>query len=291
MNLENTILWTAVVTPFSKDGKSIDYTSVENICRMQSEAGNGIVLAGSTGEGLSLSRLERQSLVKFVLGLKLNTPIMAGVPSYNFDEAMEWMDFCKEVNLSAHLMTTPMYTKPGLSGQTEWFEALLNKSHAPAMLYNIPSRTGVKLFPETIKNLNGQKHLWAIKDSSGQVESVVDFLETGVNIKVFCGDDYLMPAMAAEGACGLVSVLSNPWPKQTHAYVKNCLEGVPLKNKIWWRATKAMFSASNPVPAKSLMKQLGIIANANVRLPLSLNDLKSMEALNLSHAEMSKGQL
>jgi len=287
MDINQTKLWTAIITPFTKTGKEIDYTSLEKVCRLQSEAGCGILVAGSTGEGLSLNRMERENVLKFVLNLKLPVPVMAGVPSYQFEEALDWMNFCSELpNLSAHLMTTPMYTKPGIKGQSEWFSALLQKSKVPAMLYNIPSRTGVKLHSETLKNIAKEKNLWAIKDSSGQVESIVDFMETGAKVQIYCGDDYLMPAFAAEGACGLVSVLSNVWPKQTLQYVNHCLSGKNLKNKIWWRATKALFSASNPIPAKALLQHLNIIESAQVRLPLFSGDLQSMEPLIKAHGEM-----
>jgi 4-hydroxy-tetrahydrodipicolinate synthase len=291
--LNQTKLWTAVITPFNEVGSEIDYASLEILCRIQAKFGIGILVAGSTGEGLSLSLDERKSLLKFVLALKLPVPIMAGVPAHNWMEAKAWMEFCDGLPLQAHLMTTPMYTKPGVQGQTNWFQNLLNMSHVPCMLYNIPGRTGIKLFPETIKNLSPHKNLWAIKDSSGSIESVVDYLEVQAGVQVYCGDDYLMPAMSAEGACGLVSVLSNVWPEQTKKYVEESLSGKVQHNKIWWRATKALFSASNPVPAKALLKHIGQIQHATVRLPLSLEDLKSFAPLSQANDEMQswKGSL
>lgn len=281
----NQILYTACVTPFDGDGE-IDYRSLEKILRMQAQAGNGVVLLGSTGESLSLKDSERKEIVQFSCDLKLPTEVIVGVPSHNLFAALEWLEFCKDMPIQGYLMTTPIYTKPGILGQTQWFEKLLEKANHPAMLYNIPGRAGVRLHPEAVKNLHDHDNFLAIKDSSGAVESIVDYKIAAPNISVYCGDDYMMPSMAIEGSIGLISVASNAWPEATRRYVSQSLKLQKLDTKIWWQASSSFFTASNPIPVKAFMKDIDIIAHDTVRLPLSLDDLPSHESLLQYHNQL-----
>ena len=176
-------------------------------------------------------------------------------------------------------MTTPIYTKPGVFGQIHWFEQLLDKAAHPAMLYNIPGRAAVRLHPDAVKVLQKHERFLAIKDSSGMVDSGVEYRMVAPDIAVYCGDDYMMPATAIEGAVGLVSVASNAWPEATRRYVTHCLKCEKLKDKIWWEVCKSLFSASNPIPVKALLKDIGEISNDVTRPPLSLEDLPSRQVL------------
>jgi 4-hydroxy-tetrahydrodipicolinate synthase len=283
------ILYTACVTPFDKTGDNVDYDSLEKLLRLQESAGNGVLLLGSTGESLSLTDKERKDIVTFACGLKLNTEIVVGVPSYNLSAALDFIDFCNDFPVNGYLMTTPIYTKPGVMGQSHWFARLLDKAEHPAILYNIPGRAGVRLHTETVKNLESHTRFLAIKDSSGTVESTVDYKIAAPNIAIYCGDDYMMPSAAIEGAIGLMSVASNAWPVAVRKYVKDCTEGKKIKTKIWWKAGRDLFTASNPIPIKALLKDIGIIKNDTVRLPLSLSDLPSREVLLSYHAIISMG--
>lgn len=284
----NQILYTACVTPFDVTGDRIDYQSLEKILRHQDTAGNGIVLLGSTGEGMSLSDEERKAIVLFANNLNLKTQILVGVPNYNLKKALEWLEFCNDLKIDGYLVTPPVYTKPGILGQTMWFERLLEISDHPIMTYNIPGRVGVKLYPEVIKNLEQHPRLLAIKDSSDNIESLIQYKITCPKIKVYSGEDYLMPIMAVEGAVGLISVASNVWPEATRRYVKYSLAQKKLKNKIWWQSCKALFNASNPIPIKALLKDVGIIEHDTLRLPLTIGDLNSRETLLAYHKIMEK---
>ncbi|MGL9717936.1 MAG: 4-hydroxy-tetrahydrodipicolinate synthase [Wolbachia sp.] len=297
-------LWTACVTPFNYNGDSIDYSSLQRLLTMQAKAKNGVVLLGSTGESLSLTDSEKRTVVEFVCKLKLNTKIIVGVPGVNLYQALEWLDFCRGMPIHGYLMTTPIYTKPGIKGQTLWFEKLLEKAHVPAMLYNIPSRAGVSLYAETVRNLSGHEKFWAIKDSSGTVDTLIEYKKVAPNIEVFCGDDNMISDMAAKGADGLVSVASNIWPRVVHKYVKQCLnpslsfqrvtrektttqttgDDIKSPTDIWQQACKALFIASNPIPTKALLHDIGLIEHKTVRLPLSTEDLPSIETLRQVNA-------
>ena len=147
------ILWTATVTPFTADGSAVDYPSLENCLRRQEKSGNGIVLMGSTGEGLSFTNKERREIVEFACGLNLQTQLVIGVPSHNYYSALEWLEFCNSLPIQGYLLTTPIYTKPGVMGQTHWYEAMLDKAAHPAILYNIPGRAAVRSGAHIGKNV------------------------------------------------------------------------------------------------------------------------------------------
>lgn len=284
------ILYTACVTPFLQGGSKIDYASLRRIIQNQVNAGNGLVILGSTGEGLSISAQERQELMKFVCEIKPDVPLIVGVPSHNFEAALEWIDFCNNFPIDGYLMTTPIYTKPGILGQTKWFEALLEKSLFPSMLYNIPGRSAIKLHSETVKNLAQHPRFFAIKDSGGSLESMIDYQSVAPHVLLYCGDDHLMPAMAVEGAVGLVSVASNAWPKAMRKYVMRALKGEITNgaHSIWWKACQSLFKASNPIPIKALLKEIGLITSDSVRLPLSRDDLDSVDELVFYHEKISE---
>jgi 4-hydroxy-tetrahydrodipicolinate synthase len=276
--MNNEILWTACITPFNQDSSKIDYESLRRLLEKQAAVGNGVVMLGSTGEALSLSDEERKEVITFACSIDLPLKLIAGVPSHNLKAALSWLEFCNDLPLAGYMLTTPIYTKPGIIGQTEWFDALLAKANKPCMLYNIPGRAAIKLHPETVANLHGYKNFVAIKDSSGTIDSVFEYKSANSGVKIYCGDDYIMPAMIAVGAEGLVSVASNIWPEITRKYVKDALEK-KIISKVWWQATKSLFKASNPIPIKALMHAAGLIQSPTVRLPLSNNDLSNLTEL------------
>ena len=273
------MLWTACISPFNEDGRQVDYESLEACLRLQATCGNGILLLGSTGEGLSLSLEEKQEIIRFACSLNAGTQILVGIAGHSLQEALFLLDFCKDLPIHGHLMTTPVYAKPGAVGQTKWFERLLNASAHPAMLYNIPGRAAIELHTEAVKNLQGHENFVAIKDSGGSLERLVAYQTVAPHIAVFCGDDHLMPAMAAEGSVGLVSVAANVWPAATRRYVSHILGGGRIAEKTWWRAIRALFSASNPIGVKALMRDIKMIVHDTVRLPLSMEDLPCRDVL------------
>ncbi|MBV0899909.1 MAG: 4-hydroxy-tetrahydrodipicolinate synthase [Wolbachia endosymbiont of Fragariocoptes setiger] len=281
-------LWTACVTPFNRNGNCIDYSSLKRLLIMQAEIGNGVILLGSTGESLSITKKEKCKLVKFVSELQLKLKIIIGVQGINLYQTLEWMNFCKDMLINGYLITTPIYTKPGVLGQTLWFEKILEKAHVPVMLYNIPSRTGVNLYYEVVYNLLNHENFWSIKDSSGSIQTLVEYKNIAPRIKVFCGDDNMIASASKMGASGLVSVASNVWPRITRKYVKKCLEGTEVLTDIWEKACQGLSVASNPIPIKTLLNKLGIITYKAVRLPLSNKDLSSAKVLERSNELMLK---
>lgn len=266
-------LWTALITPMNPDG-SVHYEDLKMLLKRQEDAGNGVLILGSTGEGIAFSETEKREIIKFAASQNLNTPIMAGVGGIRLETQLEWIDYCNELDIDSYLLVTPLYSKPGRFGQTEWFTELLNRSEKRCMIYNIPSRTGVKLLPEVLLDLENHPNLWAVKEASGSIDDFKTFREKLPELPLFSGDDALLPDFAELGCTGLVSVAANVWPIETKLYVEKCLSGdVKELKPVWKEAVKALFSAPNPIPSKILLHSKKEITNCTLRPPLSERDL------------------
>ncbi|HBQ58316.1 MAG TPA: 4-hydroxy-tetrahydrodipicolinate synthase, partial [Balneolaceae bacterium] len=166
---------------------------------------------------------------------------------------VDFIHWLNEVEPDALLLVTPLYAKPGAEGQFEWFSELMAETELPCMLYNVPSRTGVKMHPSVPARLSQEfDNLMGVKEASGSVEEFKAFRQEAPDVKFYSGDDGMTPAFTKEGGVGLVSVAANAWPKATHKYVDLCRAGeteglFPL----WKNATDALFKAPNPVPVKT----------------------------------------
>jgi len=280
-------LWTALITPMNQKGE-IDYDSLAFCARQQELAGNSILLLGSTGESLALSTIERRNIVAFIGKQKLAVPIMVGVGGYQLTKQFEWLDYCAEWNINAYLLTAPMYSKPGKLGQCVWFEKLLDYAQAPCMVYNVPSRTGCYINPDVLRNLKDHKNFWALKEASGDLKNFREYYEANPKLKFYSGDDGMIDQHINLGVCGLVSVISNLWPKQTKAYLnkilKNNIETTTLK--IWQKAIAAAFTVTNPIAIKALLAERKWIQTPHLRLPLIHSELSGLNKLLISDAEI-----
>ncbi|MCK5074050.1 MAG: 4-hydroxy-tetrahydrodipicolinate synthase [Bacteriovoracaceae bacterium] len=279
MKIKETKLWTALVTPLDESGE-IDFTALKELFKEQENAGNGILLLGSTGESLNLDLEERKKIIDFTSDIGHNVPLMVGVGGANLKSMQEWISFLENFNhIDAYLMVTPLYAKPGVMGQYEWFKTLMDQAGKPVMLYNIPSRTGITLHFETLKKLIGHKRLWALKEASGNIDVFKKYRETAPDLNLYSGDDAFFPEHAKLGARGLVSVASNAWPEQTALYVEQALQNKLTEKKLWEKACDSLFTASNPIPVKALLHLQQKIKTPLTRPPLSSRDLKETAGL------------
>lgn len=286
--MKNPELWTALITPMKEDG-SVHYDDLKNLIARQEKAGNGILILGSTGEGISFTEEEKRQIIQFVASLKPDVPIMAGVGGNLLNQQLEWVDYCNQLNIDSYLLVTPLYSKPGFHGQLNWFQSLLEKAQKKCMIYNIPSRTGVKLKPGVLQKLKDHPMMWAVKEASGSVDEYREFRDAVPDLPLFSGDDGLLPKFAIEGCAGLVSVAANVWPDATHRYVDLCLSGEMKELLPAWRdAVKMLFSAPNPIPAKRLLHQKKEIHTDTLRPPLSKKDLPSLDSAIASDREIEK---
>lgn len=262
-------LWTALITPFLENNQ-IDFTSLKKIATAQAQAGNGLLLLGSTGEGLALTSAEQLSIVEFVCDLQLNTPLMVAVGGYNLPEQINWVHRCNELSIDCFLLGTPLYAKPGVVGQTQWFKALLDAAKFPCMLYNVPARSGVEIPIATVQNLQDHPNCWAMKEASGDLNKFLNYRKYCSNIELYSGEDAMLPYLVPAGAKGLVSVCANVWPQATKTYVQLCLAGqTQTLFPLWNDAVEALFCVANPIPVKVLMQQQQNIQTALLRAPLT----------------------
>ena len=279
MQLQDTTLWTALITPMHKNG-DINTDELASLIHKQDEAGNGVLILGSTGEGLALSPDDKKVVVETAAALDINVPLMVGVGGFNLQSQLEWMDYCRQFEIDAFLLVTPLYAKPNRKGQTAWFKTLMDAAEKPCMLYNVPSRTGVKMHPGVIEGLAAHPNIYGLKEASGSIDEYQVFRKKAPNLPIFSGDDGLTPFFAAAGCQGLVSVMANVWPKATHRYVKWCLTGrSPELLPLWQECSDALFAASNPIPTKLLLAERGWIESPQLRLPLTTDEIENVQFL------------
>lgn len=281
MNLKDTTLWTALVTPFTP-GRKVDFDSLATLIKEQSDAGNGLLILGSTGEALNIDLETRKAIVDFAIEQKSKTPIMIGVGGHDLGAQKSWTKWLETKNIDAYLMVTPIYSKPNDNGQYLWFKELMDGVTKPVMLYNVPGRAGTWLSFNAVSKLKNHPNFWAIKEAGGDVNKMKDYLAITGAGTVFCGDDGLMPQFAAAGASGLVSVAGNTWPNETNLYTQQCLNGTIKAKEMWARSANSLFCCSNPIPAKALLCAEGRIKHNTMMPPLVAIDLKDMNLLNMA---------
>jgi 4-hydroxy-tetrahydrodipicolinate synthase len=274
------ILWTALITPLDSKGR-VSKVDLRRLLLEQEQAGNGILILGSTGEALNLTDAEKRLIVEFTASMKLNVPVMAGVGGHNMESALNWMAFLETQRVDAYLMVTPIYAKPGPNGQYHWFKTLMDRSTRPVMLYNVPGRSACSLSLEAVERLNDHPAFWAIKEASGSPSQFRRYREAAGNGLVFSGDDAMMPDFAPLGAAGLVSVASNAWPRETRLYTRMALDFQlrQLDIGMWRTVSDSLFTASNPVPVKSLLASLGRIGSSVLKPPLHHSDMGSLQEI------------
>lgn len=288
MTVEETKLWTALITPMHKNG-DLHLEDLASLCHRQNDADNGILILGSTGEGLALSLEEKKEVVKTASSLNIDVPVMVGVGGFNLKEQIEWIEYCHQFDVDSFLLVTPLYSKPGPKGQVAWFESLLNAADKPCMLYNVPSRTGTDMHPLVLEELGGHENFFAVKEASGDIADFQNYRKSAPKQAFYSGDDAWTPFFAMAGCNGLVSVAANVWPAATHRYLDWCLAGRgPELLPLWQECTDALFEAPNPVPAKVLLKEKGEISNATLRSPLTEDEINDISFLTKADKRIRK---
>lgn len=280
----NNRIWTALTTPMHPNGE-VDHQTLAERLKAQDEAGNGILLLGSTGEGLNLAPEERAAIVANALEQGLNVPLMVGLPGIEQSATLRWLEHLEGLKVQAYLAPVPLYAKPGPRGQYNWFKKLLDASSRSVMIYNIPGRTGAALSPWAMEKLAKHPNLWAVKESGGSLENLAAYRAAAPFVRLFCGDDGLFPEFAALRAEGLVSVAANLWPKATQEYVLKAInKKLFAKEKTLWRqSAQQLLAAGNPVTVKRLQHLIGQLPHPTCRPPLSAEEDIDEAALMETH--------
>lgn len=263
---------TALITPFS-DNK-VDFVALERLINWQIAEGiDGLVICGTTGEKATLNDTEHcEVLEKAVKFAKGRVPIIAGTGSNDTAHAVWMTKEANKLGCDGVLVCTPYYNKTTQEGLVQMFNVIADSSDKPVILYNVPSRTGVAIEPETYLALADHKKIVGIKEANGDIGKIVKtFSLVGDSLGIYSGnDDQIVPIMSM-GGVGVISVLSNLMPKKTSQMCKLALEGkFSEAAKIQMEVTplvNALFSEVNPIPVKAAMSKMGFCEDT-LRLPL-----------------------
>lgn len=264
-------VWTAIATPF-RDGR-VDRESLARLVERQIAAGvTGICPCGTTGESPTLSVDEQLEIVATVVELVGGRVLVfAGTGANDTRHAVALTRQAKEAGADGALAVSPYYNRPTQEGLYRHFRAMADDGGLPLMLYHIPPRTGGAIEVETIARLWKSGGMFGLKEAGGHVDRMTRLREACA-IPILSGDDGLTLAFLALGAVGVVSVASNVVPKEIVAMVGHARGGRPRDAlAIHERLSpllRALFSESNPIPVKTALKQLGVFASDEIRMPL-----------------------
>lgn len=264
---------TALITPLNENG--IDYNAFARLIDWQINEGvNALVVCGTTGESSTLTDKEHKSAIEFAVNeVGGRIPVIAGTGSNDTTYALELTDFSCKAGVDGVLVVTPYYNKATQNGLFKMFTEIADRAAAPVILYNVPSRTGVNIAPETVARLSKHPNISGIKEAGGNISAVAEIAALcGDDINIYSGnDDQTVPIMSLGGK-GCISVLSNLLPHNTAQMCKKMLAGdtkgaLDLQLK-YLPLIKALFCEVNPIPVKAAMAAMGYCENY-LRLPLT----------------------
>jgi len=278
----------ALVTPFNKDGQ-INEEKLKDLIDWHIQNGtDAILVCGTTGESATLSHEEHKKVVKLAVEfVNKRVPLVAGCGSNSTHEALELSEYAKEAGADYALVITPYYNKPTQEGLYQHFKKIAATVDIPIIIYNVPSRTGSNILPETVGRLYADcKNIVGIKEASGNLDQITKLMtKVDGNFLLFSGSDEVTLPILSVGGVGVVSVVANILPRQTHDLVAAFLDGNLAETKklqlYLYDAIKALFIETNPIPAKTSLGLMGLI-EPTLRLPLykmSEENLKKLKAV------------
>lgn len=264
---------TAIVTPLTEKG--INYDRFGRLIDWQIDAGiNAIVAVGTTGEGSTLTDEEHREAIRFcVERVAGRVPVIAGTGSNDVAYAIDLTRFACEAGADAMLLVTPYYNKATQKGLITSFTAIADASTKPCILYNVPSRTGCNLLPETLSVLAGHENIVAVKEASGNISQIAKAAALCRDrIDFYSGnDDQIVPVLSLGGK-GVISVLSNIMPAETveicNRYFRGDTAGAADLQLELLPLIDALFCEVNPIPVKAACAAMGFCENY-LRLPLT----------------------
>ena len=275
---------TAMVTPMREDG-TINYPVFGQLLREQADRGaDAVIIAGTTGEGSTLYDREHIELVEYAVK-KINgkIPVIAGAGSNNTAHAVHLSKEFEKIGADGLLHVTPYYNKASQQGLFLHFQACAEATRLPIILYNVPSRTGVNIYPATYKRLSQIDNTVACKEASGNFSQLAKIAALcKEDLTIYSGNDDQITSALALGAQGVISVLSNILPKETHEICRSYFDGdSSLSDSLQLKyldLIEALFLDVNPIPVKQAMRAMGYDVG-RCRLPLCDMDPTNAEKL------------
>ncbi len=277
---------TAIVTPFDNDNNKINYFEYQKLIEFQiANNCDAIIVCGTTGESATLSMDEKKELIEFTVSIvKHRVPVIAGTGSNNTKTAIELTKFAENVNCDGVLVVTPYYNKTTQNGLIEHYSAIARATSLPIILYNVPSRTGLNIEPETCLELSKIENIVAIKEASGNLSQIAKIAALcNDSLNIYSGnDDQILPILSI-GGIGVISVLANIYPNYVHniteSFFSNDLERARYLQLKAINLIDKLFSEVNPIPVKEALNILDFKVGPT-RLPLvQMSDGKREELI------------
>ena len=277
----------AMITPFTKNDE-VDEKGIKELVEFHIKNGtNGIVPCGTTGESPTLSHEEHKRVVELTIkAVAGRIPVIAGTGSNCTKEALDLTSHAKEAGADGALIITPYYNKPTQKGLYLHFKKIAEEVDIPIVVYNVPSRTGVNMLPETLAELAELKNIVAVKEASGNLDQMTEIIELcGNKMTLLSGDDKLLLPVLSIGGTGVISVVANIIPRDVSNMVREFEKGNYQKSKDIFLSkvyplSNAMFYETNPIPVKTSVQLMGLPAG-NLRLPLAPMGDKNLAKLKV----------
>ena len=277
---------TALITPYKSD-QSVDYDALKKIVRHQLDGGvDALVVIGTTGESPVIEFEERAKIISLVVEeVKGKIPVIVGTGTNNTKKVIELNKQAEDLKADGLLIVNPYYNKGTQESLVEHYKFISEKTKLPIILYNVPSRTGMNLLPETAVRIHKEcKNVVAIKEASGNISQIAHLISIKPKpLSVISGNDDQTLAIMASGGDGVISVFSNPYPaemkKITDAMLNNNLKLAQELNNKYLSMMNALFVETSPAPVKYVMSKLGLCENI-LRLPLVKATGKAEEILD-----------
>ena len=280
---------TAMVTPLTATG--VDYEALGRLIDFQLENGiNALVAVGTTGESATLTPQERKEVIRFTVErVAGRVPVIAGTGTNNTQHVLEFTKSACDDGADAVLVVTPYYNKATQAGLIAHFTAVADASDKPVILYNVPSRTGCNLLPDTVAVLAKHPNIAAIKEASGNMGQVVELAaKCGEDIAIYSGEDGITLPILSMGGQGCISVASNVVPRTMVSLADTFFRGdvaeAARMQRELWPLIHLLFCEVNPIPAKAAVSAMGY-GQEHIRLPLTPMEDAHRAAL---YAEMKK---
>ena len=273
----------AIVTPFTENGVNLDKLG-ELIEWHIAEGTDAIIVCGTTGEASTMTEDEKKATIEYtVKKVDKRIPVIAGTGTNNTAYSIKMSKWAESVGVDGLLVITPYYNKTTQKGLIEHFTAIADAVNTPIIIYNVPGRTGMNINPETLYELSKHQNIVAIKEASGNISQVAEMARLcGKDFAIYSGNDDQVVPILALGGIGVISVVANILPKDTHDMVYKFLEGdIEGSRELQFKMNpliNALFIETNPIPVKTAMNLMGMNVGP-LRLPLTTMTSKNLEIL------------
>jgi 4-hydroxy-tetrahydrodipicolinate synthase len=264
---------TALITPFEKNG-SVDYPPLKKIFQFQTDNNiDAIILLGTTGESPVISTDERKKIIEAGIEFSGKTKIIVGTGTNDPKKVIEYNRIAENFNVDAVLIVNPYYNKGTQESLVEYYKYISERTSLPIILYNVPSRTGMNMLPETIVKIHSDcSNVVAVKEASGNISQIAHLFSIKPDsLTVYSGNDDQTLSIMALGGEGVISVFSNAYPSEikalTNAILSNDYKKARELNNKYLKMMNLLFTETSPAPIKFVMNQLGLCENT-LRLPL-----------------------